>query len=193
MPTVMFVRRADAGQVDVPWPRVLLADGDAAARLALRSALLRLGFDVVATVSAAPEAVETAVSLKPDVILLDVGFPGGFGALRSVHRCLPATRVVAVSADERGAARARKAGAHSSIDRGSPVEAMDDAIVEAWGAGRGHAYGPVRVGDGRQATRRVAAASSTSSNAVTSTSVRSPHPVHAHATTSVSPEASTAA
>jgi DNA-binding NarL/FixJ family response regulator len=190
----MFVRPADAGQVDVPWPRVLLADGDDAGRQALRSSLLQLGFDVVATVSAGPEALEAALSLKPDVILLDVGFPGGFGALQSVRRYLPATQVVMVgSGDEAGMDRIRKAGAHSSVARGCPIEAVDDAIVDAWGAGRGDAYGAVRVRDGYQATRRVTAASSTRSKAKTSTSVRSPQLLHAHTATSISPEASTAA
>jgi CheY-like chemotaxis protein len=175
MPTVMFVRRADAGQVDVPWPRVLLADGDAAGRQALRRSLLRLGFDVVATVSAAPEALEAALSLKPDVILLDVGFPGGFGALQGVHRYLPETQIV-------------------TVRPGEDVRAVDDAIVDAWGTGRGNAYGAVRVGRRAQATRRVAATSSTSSKVATSAaSVRSPQPLHAHATTSMSPESSTAA
>jgi DNA-binding NarL/FixJ family response regulator len=175
MPTVMFVRSADAGQVDVPWPRVLLADGDATERQSLRRSLLRLGFDVVATVSASPEALEAALSLKPDVILLDVGFPGGFGALRSVSRYLPMTQIVMVHG-------------------GEDIDAVDDAILDAWGAGRGHAYGAVRMGEGNQATRRAAAASSTSSKATTSTaSIRAPQPVHAHATTSLTPEASTAA
>jgi CheY-like chemotaxis protein len=172
----MFVRRADAGQVDVPWPRVLLADGDDAGRQTLRRSLLRLGFDVVATVSGGPEALEAALfSLKPDVILLDVGFPGGFGALQSVRRYLPTTQVVMVHG-------------------GEDIDAVDDAIVDAWGAGRGHAYGAVRVRDGSQATRRVTAGASTSSKATTSTaSVRPPQAVHAHAMTSTSPEASTAA
>ncbi|HEV8571832.1 MAG TPA: response regulator [Actinomycetota bacterium] len=191
----MFVRPADAGQVDVPWPRVLVADGEAAGRQDLRQSLVQLGFDVVATVSAAPDAVEAALSLKPDVILLNVGFPGGFGALRSLRRYLPTTQVVAVgSADQAGMERARRAGAYSSIVRGCPVESVDDAIVEAWGAGRGQAYGPAGVRDGSQATRRVGATSSTSSKATASTaSVRSPQPAHAHAATSISPEASTAA
>ena len=175
MPTVMFVRRADAGQVDVPWPRVLLADGDAAGRQELRRSLLRLGFDVVATVSAAPEALEAALSLRPDVILLDVGFPGGFGALQSVSRYLPETRIVTVLP-------------------GQDVQAVDDAIVDAWGAGRGEAYGAVRVSEGSQATRRaVAVCSTTSTGAASTASIRSPQPAHAHASTAVSPEASTAA
>jgi CheY-like chemotaxis protein len=174
MPTVMFVRRADAGQVNVPWPRVLLADADAAAQQALRSSLLRLGFDVVATASAAPEAVEAALSLKPDVILLDVGFPGGFEALLSVRRYLLTTQVVVVR-------------------DGDDIHAVDDAIVDAWGAGRGDAYGPARLRDGHHATRRPAATSSMTSKPAASTSVRPPQPVHAHASTSVSPEASTAA
>lgn len=175
MPTVMFVRPADAGQVDVPWPRVLLADGDASGRQALRRSLLRLGFDVVATVAAAPEALEAALSLKPDVVLLHVGFPGGFGAVRSVRRYLPMTRVVVVRQSD-------------------DIEAVDDAIVDAWGAGRGETYGAVRARARAQATRRADAASWTSSSATTSTaSVRSPQPAQAHATTAVSPEASTAA
>jgi DNA-binding NarL/FixJ family response regulator len=171
----MFVRTADAGLVDVPWPRVLLADGDSSGRQALRRSLLQLGFDVVAAVSAAPEALQAALSLKPDVILLDVGFPGGFGALQGIRRYLPETQIV-------------------TVRPGDDVRSVDDAIVDAWGAGRGHAYGAVRVGERTQATRRAAVTSSTSSTATTSTaSVRSPQPVHAHASTAVSPEASTAA
>jgi DNA-binding NarL/FixJ family response regulator len=174
MPTVMFVRPANAGQVDVPWPRVLLAHEDAPGQHNLRRSLLAVGFDVVATVTAATEAIDAALSLKPDVILVQVGFPGGFGALKSVRRYLPATQVVMVGP-------------------GDDIEDVDDAIVDAWGAGRGHAYGAARVRDGSQATRRVAAASSTRSSPSPSTSARSPQPAHAHVATSVSPEASTAA
>jgi CheY-like chemotaxis protein len=171
----MFVRPASAGEVEVPWPRVVLADGDPAGRQALRSSLLRRGFDVVAAVDEVSEALETALSVKPDVILLDVGFPGGFGALQGLRRYLPMTRIVMVHG-------------------GEDIDAVDDAIVDAWGAGRGNTYGAVRVGAERQATRRAAATASSRSKATTSAdSVRSPQPVHAHATTSISPEASTAA
>ena len=149
----------------------------------------------MATVSEGPEALEAALSLKPDVILLDVGFPGGIGALQSIRRDVPWTEVVVVvDPDDVAVRRAFDHGARSSLARDCPVEAVDDAIVDAWGAGRGRAYGAVRVRDGSQATRRAASASSTSSRDTVSTaSVRSPQAVHAHATTSMSPEASTAA
>jgi DNA-binding NarL/FixJ family response regulator len=173
MPTVMFVRPANAGQVDVPWPRVLLADGDASGTQALRHSLIQLGFDVVGTVSPPLTAFETALALKPDVILLEAGSPGGLEALQRVRRYLPETHIVVVRASDE-------------------IETVDDAIVDAWGAGRGRAYAPARLRDEYQATRRAAAASA-SSKPATSTSVRSPHRVHAHAMTSVSPAASSAA
>lgn len=71
-------------------PTILLVDDDVGARRTLASLLQRFGFRVVEAEDG-PEALITAKTLIPDVVLSDYHMPGMNGAalLRELRRCRP--------------------------------------------------------------------------------------------------------
>ena len=79
-------------------PRVLLAD-DHVLVLEGLSKLLQKEFDLVGTATSGPEAVDMAVSLQPDVVLIDISMPGlnGIDAARQLRERVPNTKVVALT------------------------------------------------------------------------------------------------
>ena len=81
--------------------RILVADDSAEARALLAAQLTTSGHDVVAEVASGAEAVERAVALTPDVVVLDVHMPSGSGADAAtvILRGLPGTGVVLVTGD----------------------------------------------------------------------------------------------
>src|SRR4051794_20244133 len=69
-----------------PAARVLIADGQALVRAGLRALLESSGrIGVVGEASTAEEAVAEARRLRPDVVLLDAGLPGGNGVEASTR------------------------------------------------------------------------------------------------------------
>src|SRR5688572_17922123 len=80
-------------------PRVLLAD-DYAPLLVSWQRFLQRSCDIVGVVSSGRELVETALALKPDVVVVDLGMPGmnGLEACRDIKETIPATQVILVTA-----------------------------------------------------------------------------------------------
>jgi CheY-like chemotaxis protein len=66
-------------------PRVLVADDDASLATAMRR-LLSQSCDVVSQVADSAAAIEAAVRLRPDVVLLDFSLPGGLDGLEVCRR-----------------------------------------------------------------------------------------------------------
>ena len=98
-------------------PRVLVVDDDplyAEAATAILSQDDRL--DVVGRASDGRKAVELALSLRPDVVLMDIEMPvmDGIEATRNLGRLLPSARVVVVTSSmstaDRRSARGASAG-----------------------------------------------------------------------------------
>jgi DNA-binding NarL/FixJ family response regulator len=80
--------------------RVVLADDHAMVREGLRHVLHdEPGFSVVGEAASATEVVPLAISLAPDVILLDIAMPGGGGlaATAAIKRAIPGARVLLLS------------------------------------------------------------------------------------------------
>lgn len=76
---------------------ILLVDDHEVVRLGLRSLLDRHpGFEVVGEASAEVEAVEKALELEPDLILMDIRLAGGSGveACQQIMLALPETKVI---------------------------------------------------------------------------------------------------
>lgn len=77
--------------------RILLVDDHEVVRLGLRTLLeRRLGFRVVGEAGTADEAVEQALALQPDVVVMDIRLPGksGIEATREIVQRLPEAKVI---------------------------------------------------------------------------------------------------
>jgi NarL family two-component system response regulator LiaR len=80
--------------------RVLIVDDHAVVREGLRSYLeLQDGIAVVGEAADGEAAVEAAVALEPDVVLMDLVMPrlDGVGAMRALQQRLPAARVIVLT------------------------------------------------------------------------------------------------
>jgi DNA-binding NarL/FixJ family response regulator len=113
--------------------RVVVADDHTIIRSGLRMLLEReTGFEVVGEASDGRQAVELAESLKPDVIMLDIGMPNlnGIEATRQIVQKLPRTRVVVLSmhSDESYVLKALKSGARGYLLKDSAESDILNAI-----------------------------------------------------------------
>jgi len=99
--------------------RVLLADDHALVRDGVASLLMAWDMEVVGQANDGIEAVEQALALRPDLVLMDINMPrlGGLEATRQIKTQLPDTKIVmlTVSDDERDLFDAVKAGAEGYL------------------------------------------------------------------------------
>ncbi|MFL5577028.1 MAG: ANTAR domain-containing response regulator [Gemmatimonadaceae bacterium] len=81
--------------------RVLIAEDDENARATIADLLAAHGHTVVAQVASGREAVERALEVSPDAVLLDVHMPDGSGieAAEQITAARPTTAVVLFSGD----------------------------------------------------------------------------------------------
>jgi len=85
--------------------KILLAEDDAIAAQHLKQSLIRMGYQVTGVVHAGEDIVESVVSDRPDIILMDITLGGkidGISAAKKVHTLedLPIIYVTANSDDE---------------------------------------------------------------------------------------------
>ena len=115
--------------------RVLVVDDDDAVRAVLAETLQEEGFQVVGQAIDGIEGVSLALSLTPDVVLLDVRMPrmGGIEAARAILAKLPNVRIVMLSAynDLSLQAEAKEAGASAFLVKGCPFSELIDAVSNA--------------------------------------------------------------
>lgn len=96
-------------------------------------------FEIVGAAASGTQAVERALALRPDVILLDLALPelDGVAALRQIRAADPAAHVIIFTAfdtDERILA-AVQAGAQGYLLKGAPREELFQAIRVVHGGG----------------------------------------------------------
>jgi DNA-binding NarL/FixJ family response regulator len=104
--------------------RVLIADDHAVVRDGLCLVLSQLeGFEVVGEAGTGDEAVDQAVLLEPDVVLMDVRMPGldGVEATRRISDLAPSVAVLVLSmySDDATAIGAIRAGARGYLLKGA--------------------------------------------------------------------------
>ncbi|MGC1449892.1 MAG: response regulator transcription factor [Candidatus Sulfotelmatobacter sp.] len=114
--------------------RILIADDhNLVAELCKR--LLETNFHVVGSVGDGRALVRTAVELKPDVIVLDIGMPilNGLDAGRQVKKMLPAVKLVylTMNADAMVAAEAFASGASAYLLKTCAAAEIALAVREA--------------------------------------------------------------
>lgn len=112
--------------------RVMLVDDHVLVRSAIRQALDAPDIELVGEASRAEEALEMAVRLRPDLLLLDIDLPGmtGLEAVRELAPRLPDTRVVmlTVSVDRRDLLDAVRHGAGGYLTKDLSGEALLRAV-----------------------------------------------------------------
>ena len=113
--------------------RLVLADDHNVMRRGLRLLLeSQPGFVVAGEAADGRQAVEQALAIKPDVVVLDIAMPNmsGTEAAQRIREALPATAIVILSmhADEAYVLRALKAGAKAYLLKDSAEGDLVDAI-----------------------------------------------------------------
>lgn len=117
--------------------RVLIVDDQAVFADALRLWLDgRGGIEVVGVAHNGPEAVDLTAERSPDVVLMDVGLPGGFDGLEATRRLLglrPDTKVIALTGqtEDEGKDAALEAGVVEFLTKGNVHEIVHEAILRA--------------------------------------------------------------
>lgn len=120
--------------------RILIVDDHPVVREGLVAALEdEADFRIAGTAGSAEEALNVAVTARPDVILLDLELPGlsGIEAIPRLAAAVPGAGIVILTAydtDERvlGAVRA---GARGYVLKGAPVEEIARAVRAVHGGG----------------------------------------------------------
>ncbi|MEJ2038933.1 MAG: response regulator, partial [Desulfosarcinaceae bacterium] len=113
--------------------RVMLVDDHAVVRQGLSSALSRSDdIDIVGEAADGKQAVDMALELAPDVILMDVSMPvmDGIEATRQIHAKLPRTRIIGLSmhdAEDQAQIMA-DAGAAAFLNKSSSLDIILSAI-----------------------------------------------------------------
>jgi len=113
--------------------RILIADDNQLVRNAVAKLLSQQpGWSVCGEAVDAPESVEKARELRPDVILLDVSMPGasGFDAARSIRQALPQTKILIMSQNDavRFLPVALEVGADGCLDKAQIFGDLVNAI-----------------------------------------------------------------
>jgi|GEM_PF-7056849 len=90
------------------------------------------GVEVVGTAADGHEAIELAIGLQPDVILMDIGMKpmNGIEATRIIMEQHPGMRIIGLSVHEEGelSREIREAGAADFLTKGAPIEEIIAAI-----------------------------------------------------------------
>ena len=108
-------------------------------RAALRRDLEDGGIEVCAEAGTGVQAIDAALSARPDVCLIDFRMPDGGGiiATETICQALPATKVVLMTAtpDEEGAVAAARAGADGYLAKDVDPRRLPQ-VVRAVAAGQ---------------------------------------------------------
>lgn len=121
--------------------RILLVDDFVQWRFAVRSILEAVsGFRIIGEASNGLEAIEKAATLRPDIVLLDIGMPilNGIEAARRIRRVSPNSKVIFLTqeqdSDVRAAALAVGADAYllKSTAVGDLRPAIDTALQRGY-------------------------------------------------------------
>ncbi len=114
--------------------RILLADDHKAVREGLKEVLEHEGFTVIGEAADGREAVQLALTLKPEIALLDLAMPfkTGIEAAGEILSALPATKLIilTVHRDREYISQAIRAGVHGYILKTRAVAELKSAITE---------------------------------------------------------------
>src|SRR5215831_10538604 len=76
--------------------RILIVEDERIIAADLRRHVTRLGYEVVALAGSGASAIEQAQTLRPDLVLMDIGLPGGMDGLEAAGRIWEALHIPVV-------------------------------------------------------------------------------------------------
>jgi DNA-binding NarL/FixJ family response regulator len=121
--------------------RILIVDDHEIVRSGLRRLVEReSGWEVCGEAGNGKEAIEKALALKPDLVLMDISMPvmNGIEATRQIRQLSPVTKIVIVSLHDNEVitAQAKDAGADAYVVKACRSEILIDTIAAVLGEGR---------------------------------------------------------
>lgn len=112
--------------------RILIVDDHVLVREGIRMALTVPGFQVVGEAGSGPEALQRALDLTPDVMVLDISLPGenGIKTAARIRAELPEVRILMLSVHDHPeyVLESAKAGAHGYLRKDTLPEDLRKAI-----------------------------------------------------------------
>jgi DNA-binding NarL/FixJ family response regulator len=112
--------------------RVMIVDDHPVLRYGLRALLEAAGLQVIAEANTGIEAVELAITLYPQVVLMDLDMPDmdGFEATRRIRAVMPDVRILILTMfhDDTSLFKAIRAGAHGYLLKNSQKAEIPKAI-----------------------------------------------------------------
>ncbi|MEY2467314.1 MAG: hypothetical protein QOF21_12 [Actinomycetota bacterium] len=116
--------------------RLLVVDDHPVVRDGVRAAMAdRDGVEVVGEADSWRSAVDTAIRLQPDVVLMDLHMPGGSGveAIRELRRSCPQVRclVLTMDEDDESLFRAMREGAVGYLLKGARGDELERGVQAA--------------------------------------------------------------
>jgi len=137
-------------------PRIVLADDHEIIRRGIRSLLdITSAWDVCAEASNGREAVEKAVELKADLVIMDVSMPvmNGIDAARQIRAVSPSTKVVIFTMHDSPqiTTAAREAGAVACLTKTTLGDNLRRVVAEVLAIDGPASGAPEKVADGHTA------------------------------------------
>jgi DNA-binding NarL/FixJ family response regulator len=113
---------------------VLIADDHAMVREGLRALLSSMeGYELVGTASTGADAIREAILLKPDLLILDIGFPdlSGIEVVRNLAKAAPSVKILMLTMydDDESILGAVRAGALGYVLKGAEADDLVRAIA----------------------------------------------------------------
>ena len=113
--------------------RVLVADDHSMVREGLRALLSSMeGYELVGAASTGADALREAVLLKPDLLVLDIGFPdlNGIEVVRRLAKAAPSVKILMLTMydDDESILGAVRAGALGYVQKGADADDLLRAI-----------------------------------------------------------------
>ena len=113
---------------------VLVADDHAMVREGLRALLSSIdGYQMVGSATTGADAIREAILLKPDLLVLDIGFPdlNGIEVVRKLAKAAPSVKILMLTMydDDESILGAVRAGALGYVQKGADAEDLIRAIA----------------------------------------------------------------
>ena len=111
-----------------------MVDDHAVVRKGVRSLLEKSGWTVCGEAANGKDAIEQAMALKPDLVLMDISMPvmNGIEATRQMRKLSPETRVIILSMHDAPQIeqQAKEAGADAVLVKSGSVEDLHKTLLK---------------------------------------------------------------